>query len=276
MLVFWEKPRECRGESKPPRGQSLLELILLLSMMSALLMMLLVIGNIGIAGLKTSQAARFSAFDCDNRPGFCRALSSNPIQKIRSAVFYSDEKEVFPFDAPRWKAVESLGAQRVVMHRPEDVALSLDLPRVDGADKSLLVKLSDLFRSLSMKAGPALFGLPTPDHLSRSTVSTVLWDAPIQSAPRLVPRLTISSRIALISDSWAAADQSDFFRRVREGETPSALAAQAIEGLYIPGKDLLMPVLSGIGLERSTSEFRSQFHSVDHEIAYPGTRVSAR
>jgi len=276
MLVFREKPRERRGESKPPRGQSLLELILLLSMMSALLMMLLVIGNIGIAGLKTSQAARFSAFDCDNRPGFCRALSSNPIQKIRSAVFYSDEKEVFPFDAPSWKAVESLRAQRVVMHRPEDVSLSLDLPRVDGADKSLLAKLSDLFRSLSMKAGPALFGLPTPDHLSRSTVSTVLWDAPPQSAPRLVPRLTISSRIALISDSWAAADQSDFFKRVREGETPSALAAQAIEGLYIPGKDLLMPVLSGIGLERSTSEFRSQFHSVDHEIAYPGTRVSAR
>jgi hypothetical protein len=276
MSVFREKRRERSGESEPPRGQSLLELVLVLLVMGGLLMMLVMIGNIGIAGLKTSQAARFSAFDCDNRPGFCRAHSSNPVQKIRSAVFYSDDKEVFPFDSPSWRSVDSLGAQRVVMHRPEDVSLSLDLPRVDGADKGLLLKLSDLFRSLSMKAGPAIFGLPTPDHLARSTVSTVLWDTPIQSAPRLIPRLTISSRIALISDSWAAADQSEFFRRVKEGETPSALAAQAIEGLYIPGKDLLMPVLSGIGLERSTAEFRSQFHSVDHEIAYPGTRVSAR
>ena len=276
MLVFREKRLKGSGESAPPRGQSLLELVLLLLIMSAFLMMLLFIGNIGIAGLKTSQAARFSAFDCDNRPGFCRGLSSNPVQKIRSAVFYSDQKEVFPFDSPSWKAVDSLGAQRAVMHRPEDVSLSLDLPRVDGADKGLLSRLSDLFRSLSMKAGPAIFGLPTPDHLARSTVSTVLWDAPIQSASRLVPRLTISSRVALISDSWAAADQSEFFKRVREGETPSALAAQAIEGLYIPGKDLLMPVFSGVGLERSTAEFRSRFHSVDHEIAYPGTRVPTR
>jgi|688.fasta_scaffold287210_2 hypothetical protein len=276
MLAFWQKRVYRGGELQPPQGQSLLELMLLLSIMSALLMMLVVIGNIGIAGLKTSQAARFSAFDCDNRPGFCRALSSTPVQKIRSAVFYSDEKEVFPFDSPNWKSVDSLGAQRIVMHRPEDISLSLDLPRVDGADKGLLSKLSDLFRGLSMKAGPAIFGLPTPDHLARSTVSAVLWDMPIQSADRLVPRLTVSSRVALISDSWAAAGQADFFKRVRDGETPSALAVQAIEGLYIPGKDFLMPVLSGVGLERSTAEFRSRFHSVDHEIAYPGTRVLAR
>ena len=156
MFVFWGKRRECSGESEPPQGQSLLELVLLLLVMGALLMMLVVIGNIGIVGLKTSQAARFSAFDCDNRPGFCRAQSSNPVQKIRSAVFYSDDKEVFPFDAPSWKSVDSLGAQRVLMHRPEDVSLSLDLPRVDGADQGLLSKLSDLFQ-FKYEGGPRYF-----------------------------------------------------------------------------------------------------------------------
>jgi len=261
---------------RPPLGQGLLELVLLLLTMSALLLAIVVVGNIGTMGLKTSQAARFSAFDCDNRPGFCRAQSSNPVQKIRSAVFYSDQQEVFPFDNPAWKTVDSLGKQRVLMQRPNDVALSLDLPKVDGADSGLLNKLSDLFRTLSMKAGPAIFGLPTPDHLARSTVSATLWEASVSPAARLVPRLAVSSRVALVSDSWSAADQADFFSRVREGETPSALAAQAIAGLYLPGKDVLMPVFSGVGLEVSTAEFRSQFHRVDHESAYPGTRVTAQ
>jgi hypothetical protein len=270
--------REIPGThlARSPRGQGLLELVLLLLTMSALLLTIIVIGNIGTIGLKTSQAARFSAFDCDNRPGYCRTQFSNPAQKIRSALFYSDQQEVFPFDNPAWKAVDSLGKQRVLMQRPEDVALSLDLPKVDGVDSGLLNKLSDLFRTLSMKAGPAIFGLPTPDHLARSTVSATLWEASVSSAARLIPRLAISSRVALVSDSWSAADQADFFSRVREGETPSALAAQAIEGLYLPGKDVLMPVFSGVGLEVSTAEFRSRFHRVDHESAYPGTRVLAQ
>lgn len=260
-----------------PQGQSLLELLLLVGLISALMMMILLIGTVGMASIKTSQAARFAAFDCDNHPAFCRQKGFTPEQKIRSAMFYADRQEVFPLDAPGWKPFRSLGRHQVVLQQPEDVLLSIDLPKVDGADKSLLSKLSDLFRGVSMKAGPALFSLPTPDHLSRSTVRTVLWaSSDLSTKGNLVPRLELTSRIALVTDSWAASDRADFHYRVKEGETPSLLASQAIEGLYLPGKDLLMPAFDLLGLDSNTSRFRAGFHQVDHDVAYPGTRVNDR
>lgn len=260
-----------------PRGQSLIELVMMLGILSAMLLTIMVIGIVGTAGIKTSQAARFSAFDCDNQPGFCREAGATPSQKIKSAIFYSDRREVFPADAPQWKPQLSLGRYQRVLEREEDVSLAVDLPKVDGADRTLLARLSDLFRSLSLKAGPAIFGLPAPDYLSRSTVKVRLWDSSGGLPAGLaVPRLDLSSRVALVSDSWAASDRSDFFARVKEGETPLSLANQAIEGLYLPGKDLLMPVLDVLGLEANTGSFRAGFHRVDHDIAYPGTRMSGR
>ncbi len=260
-----------------PAGQSLIELIMLLALLSAMLVAVMVIGTVGVAGIKTSQAARFSAFDCDNHPKFCRDLGITPSKKIKSAIFYSDRREVFPADSPEWTPVKSLGRYQQVLQGDGAVSVALDLPKVDGADKSLLARLSDLFRALSLKAGPAIFGLPTPDHLSRSTVRATLWDSsgglPVGLS---VPRVELSSRVALVSDSWAASDRSDFFSRVKEGETPLSLASQAIEGLYLPGKDLLMPVLDMLGLEANTSAFRAGFHRADHDVAYPGSRIAVR
>lgn len=260
-----------------PSGQSLIELIILLALLSAMLLAVMVIGTVGLAGIKTSQAARFSAFDCDNHPRFCRDTGISPSQKIKSAIFYSDRREVFPSDSPEWKPVKSLGRHQQVLQGDRAVSVTLDLPKVDGADKSLWARLSDLFRGLSLKAGPAIFGLPTPDHLSRSTVRATLWDTSGGLPEGIsVPRVELSSRVALVSDSWAASDRSDFFSRVKEGETPLSMASQAIEGLYLPGKDLLMPVLDMLGLETNTQAFRAGFHRADHDIAYPGTRITVR
>lgn len=250
---------------------------MLLGVLSAMLFAIVAIGTVGIAGIKTSQAARFAAFDCDNHPRFCRDLGTTPSQKIKSTIFYSDRREVFPSDAPEWKAVKSLGNHQRVLDGDRAISVVVDLPKVDGADKSLLSRLSDLFRSASLKAGPAIFGLPTPDHLSRSTVRATLWNSSgSPSADFVVPSVDLSSRVALVSDSWAASDRADFLNRVKEGETPSSIAAQAIEGLYLPGKDLLMPVFDTLGLETRTSAFRSGFHRIDHDVAYPGTRVPTR
>lgn len=260
-----------------PTGQSLIELMMLLALLSAMLLAVMIIGTVGLAGMKTSQAARFSAFDCDNHPGFCRELGITPIQKIKSAIFYSDRREVFPSDMPEWKPVKSLGRNQQVLQGDGAVSVAVDLPKVDGADKSLLARLSDLFRSLSLKAGPAIFNLPSPDQLSRSTVKATLWDSSGGLSVSIpVPRLELSSRVALVSDSWAASDRSDFFSRVKEGETPLSLASQAIEGLYLPGKDILMPVLDVLGLEANTSTFRAGFHRADHDVAYPGSRITVR
>lgn len=263
--------------SDHPVGQSLIELIILLALLSAMLLAVMVIGTVGVAGIKTSQAARFSAFDCDNHPRFCRDTGITPSQKIKSAIFYSDRREVFPLDFPQWNPVKSLGRNQQVLQGEGAVSVALDLPKVDGADKSLLARLSDLFRGLSLKAGPAIFGLPTPDHLSRSTVKASLWDASSGLSVGIpIPRVELSSRVALVSDSWAASDRSEFFSRVKEGETPLSLASQAIEGLYLPGKDLLMPVLDMLGLEANTSAFRAGFHRADNDVAYPGTRIMVR
>jgi hypothetical protein len=257
------------------RGQSLLELVVLSGALAALLALAMLIGVVGDAALRTSAGARFAAFDCDARPGHCRDESSAVESKVRSAVFYSDRDEISPKGTPSWQTFRSLGRHESVIQKPQDLTLGIDLPRIEGADKNLLDKLFSAFRGLAIKAGPAIFGLSSPDQLTRSTVRAKLWGAqPAEIIGTAMPRLETMSRVAMISDGWAAIDRRNFGQRVREGESPLALLGFATEGLYLPGKDLLMPVFDAIGLESNTAAFREAFHNVNHDQPYGNSRVT--
>ena len=257
-----------------PRGQALIELVVILGVFWALIAALMIVGVVGESGIRVSQAARFSAFDCDLRPGHCRQSAAQSESVMRSGVFGEDAREILASDNVIPRRFVSLDNNQNVIESSKSISLSVDLPRVDGADKNLLQKLSDAFRSFSLKAGPTIFGLASPDQLTRSTVRAVLWESrPSTHRDSLMPRLDMTSRVAMISDSWAAADRNDFFGRVRAGESPIALMDSVTAALYIPGKDLLMPVLNLIGLESNTQAFRNSFHKADHDLPYPNTRV---
>ncbi len=265
-----------------PRGQSLIELVMVLAMFSALLLLMMVVGVVGDTGIRTSLAARLAAFDCDVRSAPCAQSATATLHHARDVVLHNDRGDSVaaralsnqiqsPADG---KVVRSLHRDQRVIEHASDIRLSVDLPRVDGADKNLLAKLSDLFRGFSMASGPAIFGLPSPDQLTRSTVNTVLWASrsPVFEQAGM-PRLSMSSRLAMISDSWAASDRSDVAARVNRGQTPSAIVAGSVEAFYLPAKDVLMPVLDAVGLESGTSAFRHGFHRPDHDSVFSNTRV---
>ena len=257
----------------PPRGQSLVELVVMLGTFSALLAMTMMIGVVGDQSIRASGAARLAAFDCDLRPGYCRTDATDTENKVRASLFSSDQREVLTSDVPAMREYSALRSNRQVIEKFKDVRLGVDLPRVDGADKNLLAKLATAFRSLSLKAGPAIFGLPSPDQLTRSTVTAVLWDSHGNDRALPIPRLQMQNRVALISDSWSANDRNDFVTRSRNGESPLALLGNAIDLLYMPGKDLLMPVTDFVGLESNTRSFRDSYHRVDYDLPYANSRV---
>lgn len=264
-----------KPHNKAPRGQALIELAVVLLIFSSLLAAILVIGVAGDHVIKTSQGARFSAFDCDVRPDHCRQSFRQAESKLRSAVVFSDRREVLANDGAVLKDWETLGKSRRVIADLDDVRLDIDLPKVDGADKNLLQKLASAFRSFTLKAGPAIFDLANPDHLVRSTVNITLWSASTDGFFETVaPRIRASSRVALISDAWAAVDKADFLRRIRQGETPSTLLDDGLKALYFPTKDLLMPLFDLVGLESNTRSFRDGFHEVDHDRPFANSRVS--
>jgi len=258
-----------------PRGQAMIELAVVVMIFSSLLAAILVVGVVGDHAIKASQGARFAAFDCDARPDYCRQSFRRAESKLRSALVFSDQREVLPDDHTLPRGWKTLGKSQRVIAGPDDVRLGIDLPRVDGADKNLLEKLAGIFRSLSLKAGPALFDLANPDHLIRSTVNITLW-SPSRDGyfETVIPKIEASSRVALVSDAWAAVDTEDFSRRIRQGETPSTLVDGALKALYFPTKDLLMPLFELVGLESNTGSFRDQFHEVNHDLPYANSRVN--
>ncbi len=264
-----------RSRLHAPEGQAVIELAVVLMVFATLLAAILAVGVVGNFAIKASQGARFAAFDCDVRPDHCRQSFRQAESKLRSAVVLSDKREVLPDDQTAPREWQTLGRQRRVVSDLKDVRLDVDLPRVDGADKNLLEKLAGTFRSFSLKAGPAIFGLANPDHLIRSTVNVSLWSAAndrgLQTGASLVRN---SSRVAMVSDTWAGVDSADISARIHQGETPSNLMDGAIQALYFPAKDLLMPLFDLVGLERNTRSFRDQFHNVDHDRPFSNSRVT--
>lgn len=258
------------GFQERPRGQGLIEMMIVLIAFGTLLTAIGLIGVVGQAGLSTTLAARLAAFECDSRPDFCRQVWGSAQQRVQRELLTTLGSGPQEDAASR----QSLGDNRRLVDRPSDIRLSIDLPRVDGADKNLFEKLADAFRSFTLKAGPALFSLASPDQLTRSTVSTDLWGSRSRHVSgALMPHLQLTSRLALISDSWAASSGPEFYRRVRLGQTPYRIADAALSAFYIPAKDILMPALDLVGLESGTGSFRSHFHDPYLDMPYAITRV---
>jgi hypothetical protein len=268
-----------------PSGQAVIETVVVLGVMATLLAGLMIIAYVGDSGLKNSQATRIASFDCDVRPGHCRSGSQASQSRTQMFVFGRADSEVQSVPAGSTNTLkppefQSLGRNRRAMESTDALRLAVDTPRVDGAEQSLLMKLSDAFRNFTMKAGPSLFGLPSPDQLTRSTVSLDLWGSRnadnSSSGKFLAPSVRLQSRLAMISDSWAAADRQQFHRRVRDGESPLKALDMGVSALYLPGKDALMPVMDAIGLEADTRPFRQAFQNVSHDTPYGNSRVSVR
>ena len=260
--------------SSAPGGQALIEMAVVLMIFAGMVTTLLLVGVVGDFAIRTSHGARFSAFDCDVRPDHCRQSFRQSESKLRSALIFSDKREVLPNDSSSARDWRTLGAHRRVIAEPRDARLDIDLPRVDGADKNLLEKLAATFRSFTLKAGPAIFDLSNPDHLVRSTVNITLWSSLSEDRSHAAAsKLQMSSRVALVSDAWAAVDNADFTRRVQQGETPSTLMDSALNAFYFPTKDLLMPLFDLVGLESNTQSFRDQFHEIDPDRPFGNSRV---
>lgn len=243
-----------RGHLSAAKGQSMIELVIVLAVMSLFMSMLVLLGFIGDSGIRTSLSARIAAFDCDSRPGFCRGDAQQSEQSMRDGYLQ--------------------GNFRNYLQKPDDIRLSVDLPKVDGSDKSLLARLADAFRAFGLNAGPLIFGLPSPDQLTRSTVEAVLWRADTRLPSGIeMPLMRQTSRVAMISDSWSADSALQFLARVKAGEHPGQLLSNAAALAYFPAKDLLMPVMDAVGLEANTHSFRGAFHNINPDTPYANTRI---
>jgi hypothetical protein len=262
---------------RAPCGQAMIEMILLLAVIGLLGVAISLIGVWGTVSTKVAQSARVAAFDCDMRPGYCVNQSPTVESNLRARMLSSDRREILAGDQPPLLRYSSLHQHARLFEKSEDIRLVVDLPPVDGADKSLFLKLADAFRGLAMKAGPALFDLSSPDQLTRTTVRATLWASRGQGFKvNQLPSLEFQSRLALISDSWSADDRSMFYSRTALGENPSQFAEAVANYFYVPGKDLLMPTFDFIGLDHNTKTFRDGFHEPNHDQAYKNTRLRIR
>jgi len=262
---------------KAPQGQALIEMVFLLAVLTLLGVAISVIGVLGTVSTKVAHSARVAAFDCDMRPGYCTAQAPTIENNLRARMLSSDRREILAGDHPPLIRFSSLHENAGLFEKTDDIRLVVDLPPVDGADKNLFLKLADAFRGLTMKAGPALFDLSSPDQLTRTTVSATLWRSRGQGfKANQLPSLEFKSRLALISDSWAADDRRMFYSRTALGENPSQFAESVANSFYMPGKDLLMPTFDFIGLDHNTRTFRDGFHQPNHDEAYKNTRIRIR
>jgi hypothetical protein len=258
----------------PPAGQGLLELAVAIAVLMAVLTALMAVGMVGDVSLRTSAASRYAAFDCESRPHRCLSDLSAIRQIARAQVVGNTREPVLArpeVTLPNHRGVHQLAG---ALRSESDIQLSVDLTRVDGVEANLLHRLSEIFRVYGRKAGPGLFDLPTPDHFIRSAVSTRLWASQDpQAFNRLMPRIELNSRLALVNDSWAATDITDFQTRVTEGSSPSDLLRQTRSVMYLPAKDVLMPLLDQLGLESGSDSFRAAFNRVDVDTPLAPSRA---
>jgi len=258
----------------PPRGQGLLELAVAVAVLLAVLTALTAVGIVGDVSMRTMAATRYAAFDCDGRPGHCLRDAVQPQQRVRAQILGDADQPALV--RPRLRLPEYAGSYRLegALRSESAIRLSTDIARVDGSDQSLMQRLGTVFRDFGQRAGPALFDLPSPNHLIRSSVTTTLWATPHPTPSRSwVPRIDVRARLALVSDSWAALDTAQFTARVQEGSSPSDLLRQGVVAMYLPAKDVLMPVMEVLGLDAGTSSFREAFHQVATDIPLAGTRL---
>lgn len=260
-----------------PSGQSLIEMTLLLIVTSSLMIAVIWTGVSGFMSIQAAHGARLAVFDCDMRPGHCITSIDTPEQHVRVRLFSSGKNEVLARDDIDLVQFDSLGRDKPVLERPEAIQVRIDLPRVDGADKGLFAKMASAFRGFAGRSGPAIFELSAPDQFTRATATAVILGSQPESAPsnqrRLdMPQVKYQSRVALLSDSWAAIDSGDFANRTRKGESPSEFGSAISETFYTPAKDVLMPVFDLIGLDHGTRQFRDAFHKVKPDSVYPETK----
>jgi hypothetical protein len=258
----------------PPAGQGLLELAVAIAVLMAVLTALMAVGMVGDASLRTSAASRYAAFDCESRPHRCMSDLSSVRQIARAQVAGNPGEPVLArpvVTLPNHRGVHQLAG---ALKSESDIQLSVDLARVDGVEANLMQRLGAIFRDYGRKAGPGLFDLPTPDHFVRSSVSTRLWasrDSHVFS--RWMPRIELNSRVALVNDSWAAGDVTEFQVRVTEGSSPSDVLRHTRSVMYLPAKEVLMPLLDQLGLESGTDSFRTAFDRIDVDTPLPSSRV---
>lgn len=258
-----------------PRGQSLIEALVLIFALWGLILCLSIAGLVGQSSIKNVESARFASSDCDVQPDFCRVSYTTTLNKMRK-INFSNDKDFYTSNYTTKNSLSfySLNQDHGYLRKLEDVNLSLDFPRIDGADKNLLSKLLETFRGLALKAGPAIFGLSSPDFLTRVSARQTLWSSDSgRNSGLLAPSLNTNSRVAMISDGWSASSGVEFRDRVRIGQTPLQLMNVSAQTFYGLGKDLLMPLMDWVGLEVNTHAFRQAFHEIDNDQVYSNTRV---
>lgn len=258
-----------------PRGQSIIEALVLILALWGLILCISIVGLVGQRSIKNVEGARFASSDCDVQPGLCRVSYTTTLDKMRKINFLSD-RDFYTSNNITKNSLSfySLNQNHAYLRKVEDVNLSLDFPKIDGADRTLPGKLMETFRGLALKAGPAIFGLSSPDFLTRTSARQTLWSSEFgRNSGLLAPSLETNSRVAMISDSWSASSGVDFRDRVKVGQTPFQLMNVSAEAFYGLGKDLLMPLMDWVGLEVNTHAFRQAFHEIDNEQVYANTRV---
>ncbi|NBT74644.1 MAG: hypothetical protein EBQ76_03945 [Betaproteobacteria bacterium] len=228
-----------------PDGQACVELIVL----SVALVLLLAVARaiVGIAhqSLASVEAARF---DLDR----CRILVSECPTYQRSSQYsaYSEAKSM-PLKFDQDPAVRSSPVNSFVV--------SGDSPSADVSGKGVLDKVGLSLGGFLQGTAEDLFRLPGARQLLR--VSAKGSTAPWGFSPQ-------QTRLAVMGETWGSSGLSEASNRVAHGSEPSPSVALAVSSAQAVGKDVLLPVFEGIGLESGSSTFRHSFHRPDWMRAY--------
>jgi hypothetical protein len=227
-----------------PTGQALIESVVVIAAFASLLTGLYLIYNSAKVGHLLLESVRLDADRCMVAGQLCDA-SPMPSSYVQLLGEHGAQHA-------------TLLQRRAFEIRRETTLSNSDIAWSQGISRAGMALSQNFRNGLS-----GLFGLPetTSVRMSKGIVNS--RDLSIGGPGR-------HFQLASGPDEWRSSGEEQE-RRVRKGAEPIPLIARVIEGAFFPTKDLLMPAVDFIGLEKGTAAYRESFHRSDWLRPLQGT-----
>lgn len=272
-------PRDKNFTSWRPSGQALIEGLVGVAALSVFGGLAVMLGKYALVQQTVHGASFALAFECTVKPDTCQA--SAPAQasadRVRNAYFADG-----PGSLNHAAVFTTRTGAPLIQSHSEDIAIALTHPHF-GAGIGVLSSgarsaAGSAVHVVSNLAGPGRFGFDIAGGLVTAHArATVLRSASAYGAgpgqPDLLDglQLTLSSRSAVLTDSWNASSpygsaESSVHSRVLQGQQLAPWIERAQRTAYAPTLGFVR-LMGSISLEDTADEFR--YHETDVDTISP-------
>jgi len=236
---------------RAPRGQALIEGLVIMGILAGLLLTATIVWRLGADAQLVSRVAHRDAMACHAMGGECQQLLTSQS----------------PWMADPDARIQSLSLGEDA-GRAGGIRRHADHPMAEVSGVSVMDRLSRALSGFRDETGSSLFGLPPSHRLVRTHARSSLLDPSVSADGQ--GRI---SSLALAIHDWSSESDAEILSRVQSGADPLPWLADAWRWSYAPVTGVLMPTLEWLGLESGSEALRSRFHQPEIGV-FPSTTVS--